>query len=96
MKSDPYWEILELSSDMILIIEKHILPQTEDMYPFASVYEQERELYTFHQNDLTNDQWYEKFNTRSDVAKSIGVTKQHRVLLENMSQEKHSDSFEKL
>ena len=66
------------------------------MYPFASVYEQERKLYTFHQNDLTNDQWYEKFITRSDVAKSIGLTKQHRVLLENMSQEKHSDSFEKI
>ena len=59
MKSDPDWEILEQYGDrliLIQLIEKHVLSQTEDMYPFASVYEQERKMYTFHQNDLTNDQ----------------------------------------
>ena len=66
------------------------------MYPFASVYEQEQTMYNFHQNDLTNDQWYKKFNTRSDVANTIGVTRQHKALLEHMSQEKHSDSFENI
>ena len=64
------------------------------MYPFDSVYEQERTMYTFHQNDLTNDQWYEKFNKRSDVANTIGVTRQHKALLEHVAQKKHRDSFE--
>ena len=66
------------------------------MYPFASVYEHERTLYTFQQNDLINDQWYEKFNTWLDVSNAIGVTRQHKVILENMAQEKHSYFFEKI
>ena len=53
------------------------------MYLFDSVYEQKRTLYTFHQNDLINDQWYDKFNKRSDVANAIRVTRQHKVLLDN-------------
>ena len=66
------------------------------MYPFDLMYEHEQKLYTFHQNDLTNYQWYEKFNTWSDVANTIRVTRKHKVLLDNVTQEKHSDYFEKL
>ena len=98
IKLNPDWEISEHSGNPLLLIqvtEKRVLSQTEDIYPFASVYEQERTLYTSHHNYLTNDQWHEKFNTRSDVANSIRVTRQHKALLEHMSQEKHSDSFEK-
>ena len=51
------------------------------MYPFYSVYEQEETMYTFHNNKLTNDKWYNKFNTKSDVSKNIGVTRHHKVLL---------------
>ena len=53
-------------------------------------------MYTFHQNDLTNNQWYEKFNTWSDVANTIGVTIQHKVLLEHVDKEKHSDYVENI
>ena len=63
------------------------------MYPFYSVYEQELTLYTFPQNDLTNVQWYEKFNTRSDVANAIRVTRQHKVILEHVDQGKNSNCF---
>ena len=99
MKSYPEWEILEQYGDPLLIIkviEKHLLSHTEDMCPFASVYEQERTMYTFHHNYLTNDQWYKKFNTRSDSANDTGVTRQHKVLLDNVDQEKHSDYFENI
>ena len=65
------------------------------MYPFNSVYKQERKLYNFHQNDIKNRQWHDKFNTRSDVANDIGVTIQHKVLFEHMDQGKQSDSIEK-
>ena len=63
------------------------------MYPFTSVYKHELTIYTFHQNDLTIDQRYKKFNTRSDVANAIGVTIQQKVLLENVAQKKYSDFF---
>ena len=60
------------------------------------MYEQERTLYTLHHNYVTNDQWYKEFTTRSDVTNTIGVTRQHKVLLERVAQEKNSDSFEKI
>ena len=72
------------------------MSQTEDMYPFDLMYEHEQKLYTFHQNDLTNYQWYEKFNTWSEVANTIRVTRQHKVLLDNEAKGKNSDSFEKI
>ena len=70
---------------LIKVIEKHILPQTEDTYPFVSVYKQEQTLYTFHHNKLTNEHLYEKFTTNYDAANAIGVTIQHKVLLEHVS-----------
>jgi hypothetical protein len=69
------------------LIEKTILAQTEDQYPFATVYEQEISIYSFNQHSLTNEQWYERFNTNIDVGSAIGVTRQHRVLLEHVAAE---------
>ena len=60
------------------------------------MYEQEQTVYTFHQNYLKNDQCYNKFNTRSYAANGIGVTRQHKVLLEHVDQEKYSNYFEKI
>ena len=65
------------------------------MYLFSSVYNQERTMYTFHHNDPTNNQWYEEFNTRSDITNAVRVMRQHKVLFEHVYQEKPSDSFEK-
>jgi hypothetical protein len=75
------------------LIEKTILAQTEDQYPYATVYEQECALYSFSQHSLTNEQWYERFNTKIDVGSAIGVTRQHKVLLEHTSQELHNKKF---
>ena len=60
--------------NLYCLIEKTILAQTEDQYPFATVYEQELAFYSFRQDSLTNPQWYERFNTQVDVGTSIGVT----------------------
>ena len=67
---------------LINIIEKTVLAQTEDQCPFAIVYEQELLLYSFHQNNTKNDQWYERFKTKVYVGKFIGVTRHHSVLFE--------------
>jgi hypothetical protein len=75
------------------LIEKTTLAQTEDQYPFATVYAQELAFYSFKQDSLTNPQWYERFNTKVDVGAAIGVTRQHKVLLEYVAMELHQQPF---
>ena len=86
MKHDAEWTIVSASNDPLLLIsliEKTVLSQTEDQYPFATAYDQEEALYSFAQNAQTNEVWYERFNTKVDVATAIGVPhKYSRVLLE--------------
>jgi hypothetical protein len=100
MKHDPDWTSASESYDpltLLRLIEKTILAQTEDQYPYATVYEQECALYSFQQNALTNEQWYERFNTKIDVGSAIGVTRQHHILLEHVAAENGSTTkFEQL
>ena len=63
------------------LIERVILAQTEDQYPFATIYDQEQSLYLFRQENLTSAQWYEHFNTNIYVGTAIRVTRQHEALL---------------
>ena len=51
------------------------------------MYEQEVAFYSFYKQSLTNDQWYERFNTKLDIGSAIGVTRQRKVLLEYFAQE---------
>lgn len=77
MKQDADWTTVSTSNDPLILyrlIEKTVLAQTEDQYPFATVYEQEMGLYSFRQEKLTNAQWYDRFNTKVDVSEAIGVT----------------------
>jgi len=99
MKQDADWNTVSTSYDplqLYRLIEKTILAQTEDQYPFATVYNQDLGLYSFRQEIMTNAQWYERFNTKVDVANAIGVTRQHKVLLEWVSQETHNQAFDTL
>jgi hypothetical protein len=75
------------------LIERTVLAQTEDQYPFATVYDQELSFYSFRQETLSNTQWYERLNTKVDVGDAIGVTRQHKVLLEYVAQETHTSAF---
>ena len=60
----------------------------EDQCLFATVYDQELAFYSFRQENLSNPQWYERFNTKVDVGDAIGVTRQHKALLEHVAQER--------
>ena len=84
--------ISEQSGDPLIIMQviKTCTIPDRGYVPISSVYEQEQTLYTFHQNDLTNDQWHENFNTWSDVVNATGVIRKHRSLLEHLDQEKQS------
>ena len=59
---------------IIALIEKIILSQTEYQYSFATVYGQEFSVYSFSHNNSRDKQWYEKFNTNIDVGSTIDVT----------------------
>jgi hypothetical protein len=43
--------------------------------------------------DNVQPAWYEKFNTKVDVGSAIGVSQQHKVLLEYVAQENHMLAF---
>jgi hypothetical protein len=46
------------------------------------VYDQDLSFYSLGQETFSNLQWYECFNTKVDVGDAIGVTHQHKVLLQ--------------
>jgi hypothetical protein len=89
IKQDTDWNTVSKVYDPLTfyrLIEITVLAQTEDQYPFATVYDQELSFYSFKQENLSNLQWYERFNTKFDVSRAIGVTQQHKVLLEYVAQ----------
>ena len=92
MKYEKEWAAVEKSFDplqLIALIIKVVLSQTEDQYPYATVYNQKLSMYTFKQEDLTNQQWYERFNTRIDISQAIGITHLPQVLLNHTCEELH-------
>ena len=79
---------------LLQLIEKTVLAQTKDQYPFATIYDQKLTFYVFHQGSMTNPQWYERFDKKFYISKSIVVTGQHKALLEYVSQDSHSLDFD--
>jgi hypothetical protein len=89
IKQDTDWAVVSTSYDPLTLyrlIERTILAQTEDQYPFATVYDQELSFYSFKQETLSNPQWYERFNTKVDVSEAIGGTRQHKEILDYVAQ----------
>jgi hypothetical protein len=96
MKQDTDWNTVSISYDPLTLyrmIKRTVLAQTEDQYPFAMVYDQELSFYSFKQDNMSNPQWYERFNTEVDVSGAITVTRQHKVLLEYVAQESYTRAF---
>jgi hypothetical protein len=96
MKQDTDWEIVSTSYDPVTLyrfLEQTVLAQTENKYPFSTVYDQELSFYLFKKESLSNPQWYERFNTKVDVGEVIGATRHHKVLLEYVAQESYTKSF---
>ena len=56
-------------------------------------YNQELSFYAFKQENLSNPQWYERFNTKLHVGEAIGMTRQHKVLLEYVAQKLYTQTF---
>jgi hypothetical protein len=99
MKQDASWTMVSTSYDpleLYKLIKRVVLKQTEDQYPFAAVHKQSLAVLNTKQGGLNNMQWYERFNTRHDVAHSIGVELGHKVLWEYCAHLKHSMSYDML
>jgi hypothetical protein len=77
IKQDTDWNMastLYNPLELYRLIKKMTLVQTEDQFPFATMYDQELSFYSFWQETMSNPQWYEKFNTKIDVGLAIGIT----------------------
>jgi hypothetical protein len=96
MNQDMDWNTVSISYDPLTLyrlMEMTVPAETEDQYQFATVYDQELSFYLFKQDNLSNPQWYERFNNKADVSGSIAVTRQHRFMLEYVAQESYTQAF---
>jgi hypothetical protein len=76
MKQETDCNTVSISYDPLTLyrlIERTVLTQTEDQYPFATVHKQELSFYLFKQDNLSNLQWYERFNTKVDERSPRGL-----------------------
>jgi len=101
MKHDPGWTKLNTDQDpleLYKLIEKTVISQSGDCYPYATVYDHMHDLYTkqIQPSNQTNDQWYSTFNTNIEVGAAIGVTHQHKVLLDFEAKRLHNKEFDLL
>ncbi len=92
MKQAPEWTITSQSMDPLLLmslIEKTVLAQTQDQYPYATICSQLRQIFEFQQNTMTNNEFYDRLNTKVDVAEAIGAEFNHKALQEFEASEKN-------
>ena len=85
MKCDAGWTNISMGRDplaLLDVIDRAVLAQNDDTYPFATVYDMDSGLYKFHQDQLSNTEYHEKYNTCVDIARAVGVTRQHKCLLD--------------
>ena len=67
MKQDKNWATVSVSYkplELYKLIERVILKQTEDQYPVAALWEQKTNKVNAKQTNLTNNKWYDHFNTK--------------------------------
>ena len=99
MKHDSAYTSTMTGSDpleLMNLIEKIILSQSDDQYPYQTYYEQQCILLNFQQGTLSTDEYYEKFNTRCDVAAAVGVSMLHEGALEPTAQDLYQKSYHNL
>ena len=77
MHDDAKWEEVNKKQkplELYALIERVIMKQTGDEYAPCNLVDHLLAVLTMRQpNNMSNSQWYEKFNTRVDVAESVGV-----------------------
>ena len=75
MKKEKLWAAMSAfykPLELYKLIKSVVLKQTKDQYPVAAVWDQYMAVYNSKQGSLTNTEWYERFNTKVEVAESVG------------------------
>ena len=70
-----------------------ILKQTEDQYPVAVLWEQLSNVANAKQGNSTNKEWYDCFNTKVEVAESVGVSFDFEKIWEYCALEAHKAAY---
>ena len=77
LHDDSQWEAINKNQcplELYSLIERVVMQQTGDEYPPSNLVDNLLAVITLkQQTNQTNTQWYEKLNTRVDVAESVGV-----------------------
>ena len=77
MHDDGQWDTVNKNQkplELYSLIERVVMKQTGDEYQPCNLTDNLLAVLTMKQpNNMSNSQWYEKFNTRVDVAESVGV-----------------------
>jgi hypothetical protein len=69
---------------------------TDNINTCLPLYTIKKHRFTILNRNNSNSQWYERYNTKADVGQAIGVTRQHKALLDYVAMEMHSNSFASL
>lgn len=99
MKQDKKWITISASYkplELYKLIERVTLKQTEDQYPIAALWEQLCNVTNAKQGNLTNNEWYDRFNTKVEVAESVGVSFEFKRIWQYCAQESYKKSYEEL
>ncbi len=79
--------------ELYKLIEKVILKQTKDQYSVAALWEQLSNVANAKQGNSTNNKWYDWFNTKVEVAKSVGVSFNFEKIWEYCAMEAHKAAY---
>jgi hypothetical protein len=96
MKQDKNWATVSVSYkplELYKLIKRVILKQTEDQYPVAALWEQLSNVANAKQGNSTNNKWYDRFNTKVEVAKSVGVSFNFEKIWEYCAMEAHKSAY---
>jgi hypothetical protein len=96
MKQDKNWATVSVSYkplELYKLIKQVILKQTEDQYPVAALWEQLSNVANVKRGNSTNNEWYDHFNTKVEVAKSVGVSFDFEKIWEHCVLEVHKAAY---
>jgi hypothetical protein len=99
MKQDKTWVTVSVSYkplELYKLIKQVILKQTEDQYPVAALWEQLSNVADVKQGSSTNNKWYDRFNTKVEVVKSVGVSFDFKKIWEYCALEAHKAAYTSL
>ena len=74
---------------LMQLIRGTVMSQTGDQYPLLTIQKQELNLQGHHQATVTTDVFVEKFNTKEDVCKAMGIRFLHTTLIEYVEKDVH-------